>query len=264
MPSNETALPIDRRLSFFVVSLFFLSGCFALIYQVSWVRAVTLEFGSTTLAVSTVVTIFLGGLALGAWLVGGRADHWRRPLAAYGLLELVLAAYTLLTPRLFEALLPEFSRLAYGFSDSVLVLSLIRFAGAGVLLLPPTILMGATLPVLVRFWTLRALDSGRWAGLLYGINTTGAFVGTVLGGFWLLPTFGLQATVYAVGAFCPRVGGYGARERSERSSLFERRPVRPRLRVRWRHHALPPTQRAIASGPVPRRARRGRWLDRAA
>ena len=67
-----------------VFALFFLSGAFALVYEVSWVRALTLEFGSTTLAVSTVLTVFMGGLALGSWLAGRRVDRFVNPLRSTG------------------------------------------------------------------------------------------------------------------------------------------------------------------------------------
>ena len=190
-----------RALGLFTLTLFFLSGAFALVYQVAWVRAMTLEFGSTTLAVSTVLTVFMGGLGLGAWLIGRRIDRAQMALATYGALELVLAAYTLCTPLLIRHLMPWFSQLLIGWADSFLMLSLVRFVAAVMLLGPPTILMGATLPVLSRFWALRSEDAGRWAGLLYGINTVGAFAGTLAAGFYLLPGIGLSRTLYLV-AFC--------------------------------------------------------------
>ena len=138
------------------------------------------------------------GLALGAWLIGNRIDTSQRPLTIYGYLELALAGYTLATPLLFKFLLPAFSQLVYGVSESFFALALTRFLAASVLLLLPTMLMGATLPVLSRFWAMRKADSGKWAGILYGINTIGAFVGTALGGFMLLPNLGLSRTLYVV------------------------------------------------------------------
>ena len=188
----------SRSLALLTLTLFFLSGAFALVYQVAWVRAMTLEFGSTTLAVSTVLTVFMGGLGLGAWLIGRRIDQAHMALFTYGVLELVLAAYTLSTPLLIRHLMPWFSQLLIGSADSFLMLSLVRFVAAVVLLGPPTILMGATLPVLSRFWALRSEDAGRWAGLLYGINTVGAFAGTLAAGFYLLRYIGLSRTLYLV------------------------------------------------------------------
>jgi len=186
-------------LNFLVFSLFFLSGAFALVYEVSWVRAMSLQFGSTTLAVSTVVTIFMGGLALGAWIAGKMADRFSDPLARYGLIEIVLALYALLTPVLFRLVFPIFDQVGPNVSSSLWGTSLLRFLIAAVLLLPPTILMGATLPVLSRFHVLRHGEGARGAGLLYGINTVGAVAGTLTVSFLLLPTIGLLRAVIFTG-----------------------------------------------------------------
>ena len=229
--SAKKQTPLVERqhagLAILTLGLFFFSGAFALVYEVSWVRAITLEFGSTTLAVSTVLTVFMGGLALGAWLIGSRIDTSQRPLTIYGYLELALAGYTLATPLLFKFLLPAFSQLVYGFSDSFFALVLTRFLAASVLLLLPTMLMGATLPVLSRFWAMRKTDSGKWAGILYGINTIGAFVGTALGGFMLLPNLGLSRTLYVV-ASCNIVLGliaFAVGRKVERPAKDPERPT---------------------------------------
>ncbi len=192
-PSNGAGLNI------LVFSLFFLSGAFALIYEVSWVRAMSLQFGSTTLAVSTVLTLFMGGLALGAWLAGKMADRFTDPLARYGLIEIALAVYALLTPVLFRLVFPIFDQLGANAGSSLWGISIIRFLIAALLLLPPTILMGATLPVLSRFHVLRHGEGARGAGLLYGINTVGAVAGTLAVGFLLLPSIGLNRTIVFAG-----------------------------------------------------------------
>ena len=124
-------------LTFLVFTLFFFSGAFALVYEVSWVRALTLEFGSTTLAVSTVLTVFMGGLALGSWLAGRWVDRSVNPLTQYGVIELSLAAYALVTPLLFQHVLPLFGLLGARVGDSIWALSLVRFLMTAVLLLPP-------------------------------------------------------------------------------------------------------------------------------
>jgi spermidine synthase len=178
-----------------VFGFFFLSGAFALVYEVSWVRAMTLLFGSTSLAASTVLSVFMGGLALGAWLSGRRADRLGAPLTTYGVIEVALSLYALLTPWLFRWVLPVFEWFGGSVSDAVLPISLFRFAVVAVLLLPPTALMGATLPILSRFYAQRRSDPGRGAGLLYGLNTLGAFAGTVAAGLLLLPTLGLHLSI---------------------------------------------------------------------
>lgn len=176
-----------------VAVLFFASGSLALVYQVAWVRMLTLQLGSTSLAVSTVLTMFMGGLALGARAAGARADSLVRPLRTYGVLEVVLAAYAGASPWLFPAVFPLFDRVAIG--GSFLAVSLARAAVVGVLVLPPAILMGATLPVLVRDRVLRTGEGRAGAGHLYGVNTLGACAGTLLAGFVLLPGVGLRRTL---------------------------------------------------------------------
>ena len=195
-PSNDrpTRVPAvsGTAMSGFVLILFFGSGAAALIYEVSWVRALTLQFGSTSLAVSTVLTLFMGGLALGAWVAGRHADHTMSPLTTYGLIEIALALYALITPVLFPLLIPIFEWAGSTISPDLWAVSLVRFVIAAVLLLPPTALMGATLPVLSRHHVVRGGEGRRGAAWLYGVNTLGAFVGTVCAGFLLLPTPGLS------------------------------------------------------------------------
>src|SRR5947208_10856251 len=94
-----TPVPTSSRL---VLAIFFLSGASGLIYEVVWSRQLVLVFGNTTQAVSAILTGYFGGLAIGS-VVGGRvADRVRRPLAMYGVLELVLVAVVLITPSLFH------------------------------------------------------------------------------------------------------------------------------------------------------------------
>ena len=185
--------------------VFFVSGGLALIYQAGWVRAITLELGSTTLAVSTVVATFMGGLALGSAAAGRWGDRTRRPLLVYAVLEVGLSLYALATPLMIRSVLPALSDGATLLADSIVKLSILRLVVAGVLLLPPTILMGATLPILARWWALRRSasapgDGALGAGLLYSANTLGAFAGTLAAGFLLLPTLGLRATVLWAGS----------------------------------------------------------------
>lgn len=186
------------RIHHLVFTLFFFSGAFALIYEVSWVRAITLEFGSTTLAVSTVLVIFMGGLALGAKLVARWVDKFSNPLTRYGIIEIGIGFYALLTPLIFRWVLPLLAIIGASFADNIWFISSLRFLASSILLLFPTVLMGATLPVLSRFYANRKRDGARGGGLLYGVNTVGAFSGTLFAGFILLPGLGLFWTIIAV------------------------------------------------------------------
>ncbi|MCH8874336.1 fused MFS/spermidine synthase [candidate division KSB1 bacterium] len=187
--------PQPGFLAVFVFALFFFSGAIVLIYEVAWTRILKLEFGATSLAISTVITVFMAGLALGAYLAGKRADRLHRPLFFYGIIEIFIALYALIGCFIFPWALTYFSKISVLFADSFWVLSLWRFVMTTLLLLPPTLLMGATLPILSRFLATRRSDAGRGVGLLYGVNTIGAFLGVVVAGFILLPHLGLNSTL---------------------------------------------------------------------
>ena len=134
-----------------VYLLFFLSGAAALLYEVLWLRMLILIFGSTQFAVSTILTAFMGGLALGSFLFGRLIDRRDDPVRLYGLLEIGIGLYALTIPALFQMLVPV-SRAIWGsFEPDFFVFSLLRFLFIMVALLFPTTLMGGTLPVLSRF-----------------------------------------------------------------------------------------------------------------
>ena len=180
--------------------IFALSGACALIYQLAWVRTFTLEFGSTTLAVATVVATFMGGLAAGALWGGKLGIRAAVPLRTYGWLELGLSAYVLASPWTFPAILSLLGTAVTGAHESFTLLTGVRFLAAVLLILPPTILMGATLPVLTS-WLHRQSGAGTYrATTLYSWNTLGAMSGVMAGGFWLMPGFGLQSTLWIAGS----------------------------------------------------------------
>lgn len=174
--------------------LFFFSGFTALIYQMVWMRELVLVFGASMFAISTLLTAFMGGLALGSWYFGKRAARYAHPLSVYGFLELGIGAYAFLVPFLFSSLIPLYQALATLFDFSFYIFSLVRFILAVLILLLPTALMGGTLPVLAERYQNRE-TVGRGIGLLYAFNTFGAVLGVLGAGFFLLPALGLQKTV---------------------------------------------------------------------
>lgn len=187
-----------------LLPLFFLSGATSLIYEVVWTRLLILSFGSTVLALSTIVTVFLGGLALGGFLFADKADRVARPLRLYGAFELAIGAYALILPPLVDSGGPLREVLRLGSDAGYEIHALVRFAVVGSLLIAPTLLMGATLPMLAAF-VVRAEgeDAAPRIGLLYGINTLGAVAGVAGSGFLLLPSYGMFRTqlASAVGNF---------------------------------------------------------------
>ena len=182
--------------------LFVLSGATSLIYEVLWLRQLILIFGSTQFATSTILSTFMGGLALGAFCAGrlltGRQVS---PLRIYGMLEIGIGFYALLVPTLLGALSPIYRVIwQAGASESFIVLSLAKFAGIALILLPPTVLMGASLPVLARQVADDPDRIGGKVGLLYAINTLGAVLGTFIAGFIAIPGIGMQRTLWSTAA----------------------------------------------------------------
>jgi spermidine synthase len=188
-----------RRESYAAIFLLFvLSGATSLVYEVLWLRQLILIFGSTQFATSTILSTFMAGLALGAFVAGRMLNRrTARPLRIYGALEIGIGLYALLVPFLFDALTPVYRALwQAGASESFVLLSLAKFAGIAVVLLPPTVLMGASLPVLARQVADDPERIGGKVGLLYAVNTFGAVLGVFIAGFLAIPSLGMQRTLW--------------------------------------------------------------------
>lgn len=191
-----------------VLAIFILSGAAGLMYEVVWSRQLVLVFGNTTQAVSTILTGFFGGMAVGSFLGGRLADRVRSPLRLYGVIELLLVVVVVATPVTFR-LLHEVYRGAYGaLQGSFEAIALLRFGLAILALAPATVLMGATLPALTRQLTRDAHLSSAF-GRLYAANTLGAIIGTFTAGIVLIELLGLTGTLL-VGAACSGIAGLGA------------------------------------------------------
>lgn len=228
-----------KRILAGVVACFFFSGATGLIYEVLWIRMLGLVFGHTVFAITTVLTAFMAGLGLGSFLFGRIADRRQRPLALYGILEIGIGLACLLIPWFLPWVETLYLALSRTLHLSFFAFSLFQFVLILTLLLLPTTLMGATLPVLSRFFVRDESTLGRQVGLLYALNTFGAVLGIALGGYFLLPNFGMRGTLYlaatlnigigalviAYDAHLRRLGIAGAREEEVRQqSLLEQMP----------------------------------------
>lgn len=202
-PSAAAAPRMAPNWAFAAVCIIFIfSGASALIYEVVWTRQLTTFFGSTLYGVATVLSAFMGGLALGSYLIGKRADTLRSPLAVYGILEIGIGLAALIFPWALRATQPIIgSFYVTGGENTFLLFSLVRFVIVFVLLMIPTTLMGATLPVLSKAVTPSLKMLGRRVGALYALNTAGAVLGVFCAGFIFLENFGVfYTTLIAVAA----------------------------------------------------------------
>ena len=204
-----------------VVLLFLLSGFAGLTYEVLWQRELGLLFGNTTEATATTLAVFFLGLALGSWGFGRRSARMRDPLRAFGLLELLVAATALLLPLLLPLYRLAFPTLYGALGESPGALTAVKFALAALVLAPPSILMGGTLPVLTEAAVRRGGGLARTGMLLYAVNTAGAMTGAALAGFVLPRTLGYRAS-YGVALATSVVVGVLALLLARRSSAAAR------------------------------------------
>jgi spermidine synthase len=156
-----------------------------------WLRLLALVFGVTVYAASTVLASFMGGLALGSYGAGRIAGRLTSPLKTFGLVEIGVGLSALATPLILEGVKTLWVGLQPSLPSSLLFLTPARFAAAFAVLIVPTTLMGATLPIVMR--SALASDSslaGR-IGWLYAINTAGAIVGAITAGFVFVADLGV-------------------------------------------------------------------------
>jgi len=179
-----------------VLLLFFISGALALVYEVVWSRMMMHVFGSTALAVGTVLAAFMFGMAVGAWRIGKIADKSLNCLRLYAWLEIGIALSAFVSHILLSQLGPAHLAIHDLVGASTNLFALVRFLLAFLLVLAPTVLMGATLPVLARFLVSRQTLVGVNLSTLYSINTFGAVTGVLATGFFLIGRYGVHIPVY--------------------------------------------------------------------
>ena len=164
-----------------LLAAFFITGATALVFEVVWTRLLLLPLGTTPVAVGVVLGAFMGGMAIGSYVAGWRVFTRHDPIVIYAVLEGWAGAYGLASPALLRAVdvaPPE-----------------LRFGVALLLLLPATVAMGASLPLLSRALGQGTAQPAVVVGHLYAATTAGAFLGPIAAVFYLFPAFGLHATL---------------------------------------------------------------------
>jgi spermidine synthase len=194
---NKMTLQINRtppRIWIFL--FFFVSGATGLIYEVVWTRLLTLVMGNTHYSISTVLTAFMGGLALGSYVGGKVIDRRFNPLAAYAVLEAGIGLYCLIIPSLIDVAFPLFKWVYLNWGDSYTQASIFRFIICVAILIIPATFMGATLPVLSKFVSRDETHIGKDVGTLYSVNTFGAVFGAWASAFIFMRLWGVQSTIW--------------------------------------------------------------------
>jgi spermidine synthase len=185
----------------FLLLLFLGSGCAALIYEIVWYHMLALNIGSTAVSLGTLLATYMGGLCIGsAWLpklkrIGGH------PMRTYAFLEFGVAGFGILV----LALVPLVGGAYAAGAEHGLPNMLLRAVLAAICLLPPTILMGASLPAASR-WLESTAEGRARVGLLYGMNTVGAVIGCLAAGFYLIRLHNVQVATFVAAALNVAVG----------------------------------------------------------
>ena len=232
VPSSSRAPELDAaRFLPLLLALFAASGCSALIYEIVWYQLLQLAIGSTAVSLGILLATFMGGLCLGS-LGLPRLRTRQHPLRIYAWLELGIAACAILV--LFG--LPLIDRVYFAAAGYGLAGMLLRGLLCAICLLPPTILMGASLPAIAR-WIKSSPRGVSWWGLLYGGNTVGAVFGCLFAGFYLLRIYDTGVATYVAAGINVAVALVSL-------ALAARTPVQTSLSG--------PAEAEAAPGPFPR------------
>lgn len=179
-----------------LVIVLFLSGVSALVYQIIWIRKFGLVFGVDVYTMATVLTAFMGGLAIGSLIFGRLVDRINNPLLLFMLLEFGIGLFAVIFPFTFKGLISLYIPIIQKWGLTEYSAQLIKFIFSVIYLLIPTTLMGGTLPVIFKFFVKHLNNLGWHISTLFTINNLGAVAGCFLAGFILIKSFGLNTSLY--------------------------------------------------------------------
>lgn len=192
---------IDKlRLTIIIPILFFISGWAGLIYEIIWTELLTNLLGSSSVAVSIILTAFMGGLALGSLLLGKFADNWsdQKIIKIYVFIEIGIGVYAILFPFIVTGVENLYIQILKLFPQEIWFNVFTKSLFSIVILVFPTLLMGGTLPLITRVLSRNWENYSKNVSQLYGLNTLGAIFGTLLAGFYLLEQYGISgASMFA-------------------------------------------------------------------
>ena len=190
-PSLGATVPVENRHLPVLVLLFIGSGCAALIYEIVWLQLLSLIIGSSAISMAVLLGTFMGGMCLGSLFLSKYVSRAQHPLRVYAMLEAAIAVFGLLV--LWG--MPYAGGLYFAIAVHGMSGLLLRGLFCAICLLPPTLLMGATLPAIAR-WVETTPEGVSWLGFFYGGNIAGAVFGCLLAGFYLLRVHDMAVATY--------------------------------------------------------------------
>lgn len=209
--------------------LFFTSGITALVYEIVWTRMLTLVFGHTVFSVSVVLAAFMAGLGFGSYVWGATIDKTPKPLMVYGIIEILIAGSCAVMSLIFANFSPFYAWMHLWLPESPALLNFMKAALAFLLMFIPTMLMGATLPIVSRYFVTDDKKLGAQVGYLYALNTLGAAVGCLFTGFFLVSVFGVLQSVLGAAVINLLIGIGAIRIEQEMSAPSEEKFRFPKI-----------------------------------
>lgn len=163
-----------------------------------WIRPLSLVFGTTIFAVGIIIASFILGLGIGSWIAGKYSGRIKKPLKIFGLIQLGIGLYGITLVQILPQLQYIYLSL-YQASPSQEIFFVMQLLLSMIMVVPPAMLMGATLPIMVKEYTKVILKVGNDIGKLDGINSIGAFVGVIAVTFFMIPHLGIQTSLFITG-----------------------------------------------------------------
>ena len=181
-------------------AIFAISGFSGLIYESIWTHYLKLFLGHAAYAQSLVLSIFMGGMALGAWIAGRFSKHWRTPILVYAIVEAVIGLIALFFHESFVSIVNQLYNVILPQLGSPLLGNSLKWSIASLIIIPQSVLLGMTFPLMSTGIIRKYPDSkGGSIAMLYFTNSIGAALGVLASGFWLIEAVGLPGTIMTAG-----------------------------------------------------------------
>ena len=194
---------MEKNLKKLLLIAFVFSGIAALIYEITWIRPLQFVFGSTTYTISIIFAAFMLGLALGSLIISKYIEKIKNLPLTYAMIEFGIGLYGILLLSIFN-LLPGIYNGFYPLYANFYLFETIKFILVFFILLIPTTLMGATFPIIVKFYTQQKI--GKAIGEVYSANNLGAIIGSFAAGFILIPLIGIKGSIIFAGSINILIG----------------------------------------------------------